>query len=125
MSVREYLISYAWHSSRIENLQILVDFLMFKQFLYLSFFLQILKKGLHNILTMCKNSKTTCQPIDQMSATVVLALVENRKNPGLLPHLRRIVLDESLPLDVRAKAVLAVRPLSKVVPSKVCFLCKN
>ena len=91
----------------------------------LSFFLQILKKGLQNILTVCKSANTTCRPLDQMSATVLLALVENIKNPGLLPHLRRIVLDQSLPLDVRAKAVLAIRPLAKIIPSKVCILFEN
>ena len=74
---------------------------------------------MQHILKECTWEDDTCRPISNLTATAVLALVENVERPTLLPFLEQIVAKDTIPVEIRVKAVLAIRPLVKIVPTRV------
>eukprot|EP00794_Sanderia_malayensis_P007835 gene7835-8685_t len=80
---------------------------------------KVLTDALKKIPTICVQGKVDCQPITHLPATVVLAIAENMERPQLFPFLDAIVRNELLPLEIRIKAVLALRPLVRIIPHKV------
>lgn len=86
------------------------------------FHFQILETALQHILKTCTWEMDTCRPISNLTATVVLALAENVERPTLLPFLEQIVAKDSIPVEVRVKAVLAIRPLVKIAPTRVSLM---